>query len=244
MYDNNMKTNDLKLVKPQEEFLRQVLFMKDDDKVLAVFPFYHEISDSEYENVVENFFDDMENVPPKNEFCLMTESEFGWGWIHNRMIAHLEIAELDEYEDFKNNMANWEKNVSEGKIDEQSFNDTRETLNSIGEIMDLGAEQAIVTIDYMKKINTIIELSMFSLIIIISSISGLSISRYINKSINKINSTIAECEVGNINARIGITNKDEIGNISQNFDSFISKVYLIMKDFQELSNQVVNQMIF
>ena len=98
MYDNNMKTNDLKLVKPQEEFLRQVLFMKDDDKVLAVFPFYHEISDSEYENVVENFFDDMENVPPKNEFCLMTESEFGWGWIHNRMIAHLEIAELDEYE--------------------------------------------------------------------------------------------------------------------------------------------------
>ena len=143
------------------------------------------------------------------------------------------------YEDFKNKMANWEKNVSEGKIDEQSFNDTRETLNSIGEIMDLGAEQAIITIDYMKKINTIIELSMFSLIIIISSISGLSISRYINKSINKINSTIAECEVGNINARIGITNKDEIGNISQNFDSFISKVYLIMKDIQELSNQVV-----
>ena len=143
------------------------------------------------------------------------------------------------YEDFKNKMTNWEKNVSEGKIDEQSFNDTRETLNSIGEIMDLGAEQAIITIDYMKKINTIIELSMFSLIIIISSISGLSISRYINKSINKINSTIAECEVGNINARIGITNKDEIGNISQNFDSFISKVYLIMKDIQELSNQVV-----
>src|SRR5574344_1388089 len=104
MYDNNMKTNDLKLVKPQEEFLRQVLFMKDDDKVLAVFPFYHEISDSEYENVVENFFDDMENVPPKNEFCLMTESEFGWGWIHKRMIAHLEIAELDEYEDFKNKL--------------------------------------------------------------------------------------------------------------------------------------------
>ena len=34
----------------------------------------------------------------------MTESEFGWGWIHNRMIAHLEIAELDEYEDFKNKL--------------------------------------------------------------------------------------------------------------------------------------------
>ena len=40
MYDNNMKTNDLKLVKPQEEFLRQVLFMKDDDRsALAIVKF-------------------------------------------------------------------------------------------------------------------------------------------------------------------------------------------------------------
>lgn len=143
------------------------------------------------------------------------------------------------YEDFKTKMAAWEKSVAEGKIDENSFSDTRETLNSIGEIMDLGAEQAILTIDSMKKINTIIELSMFSLILVISSISGLSISRYINKSINKINSTIAQCEIGNINSRIGITNKDEIGNISQNFDSFINKVYLTMKDIQKLSDEVV-----
>lgn len=70
------------------------------------------------------------------------------------------------YEDFKTKMAAWEKSVSEGKIDENSFSDTRETLNSIGEIMDLGAEQAILTIDSMKKINTIIELSMDRLYLI------------------------------------------------------------------------------
>lgn len=104
MYDNNMKTNDVKTVKPQEEFLRQVLFMKDEDKVLAVFPFYHEISDSEYDMVVENFFEESDNIPPKSEFCLMNEVEFGWGWIHNKMISHLEVAELEDYEDFRNKL--------------------------------------------------------------------------------------------------------------------------------------------
>lgn len=105
MYDNNMKPNEVKAVKhqPQEEFLRQVLFMKDDDKILAVFPFFHNISDNEYDMVIGNFFsDDNDDVPPKHEFCLMHEAEFGWGWIHNRMIEHLELAELEEYDEFRN----------------------------------------------------------------------------------------------------------------------------------------------
>lgn len=104
MHDNNMKADNMKTQEthPQEEFLRQVLFMKDDEKVLAVFPFYHNISDNEYEMVVGNFFDEDNDVPPKHEFCLMHESEFGWGWIHNKMIGHLEVAYEDEYEDFRN----------------------------------------------------------------------------------------------------------------------------------------------
>lgn len=100
-----MKSNTTKyaVTYPQEEFLRQVLFMKDDDKLLAVFPFYHNISDKEYELVVNNFYNDIEGgAPPKNEFCLMHEAEFGWGWIHNKMIEYLEIAEEEEYSDFRN----------------------------------------------------------------------------------------------------------------------------------------------
>lgn len=89
-------------LKPQEEFLRQVIFLKDEEKVLAVFPFYHEISNEEYESVIGNFYEeeDME-IPPKSQFCLMNEVEFGWGWIHNKMIAHLDVAETEDYVDFK-----------------------------------------------------------------------------------------------------------------------------------------------
>lgn len=95
----NQKTNK---IKPQEEFLRQLIFLKDDEKVLAVFPFYHEISNAEYHAVVENFYEDTGiAVPPKNEFCLMNEMEFGWGWIHNKMITYLEPAVADDYADFK-----------------------------------------------------------------------------------------------------------------------------------------------
>ena len=108
MYENNMKQNDVKktIIQPQEEFLRLVLFMKDDKKILAIFPFYHNISDAEYDMLIENFFDDTDNVnmPPKNEFCLMHELEFGWGWIHNKMIYYLELAEINEYLDLKNTL--------------------------------------------------------------------------------------------------------------------------------------------
>lgn len=104
MFENNMKSNTTKhaVIQPQEEFLRQVLFMKDDDKLLAVFPFYHNISDKEYDMVVNNFFSDDELIsPPKSEFCLMHEAEFGWGWIHKGMIEYLELAYEEEYGEFK-----------------------------------------------------------------------------------------------------------------------------------------------
>ncbi len=109
---NDSKTNK---IKPQEEFLRQLIFLKDDEKVLAVFPFYHEISDAEYHAVVENFYDEMDSVvPPKNEFCLMNEMEFGWGWIHNKMITYLEPAIEEEYFDFK-------KALVDSKVIKESF---------------------------------------------------------------------------------------------------------------------------
>ena len=99
---NNQKTNKLK---PQEEFIRQLIFMQDDDKVLAIFPFYHYISDEEYEVVIENFYDDADATPPpKNEFCLMNESDFGWGWVHNKMITALTVSTIDEYEDFRDTL--------------------------------------------------------------------------------------------------------------------------------------------
>lgn len=103
MNARNTKNMDDTLSAAPEQFVRQVIFMKDDDKILAVFPFYHRISDEEYNNVSESFFEtlDLDDVPDKNQFCLMYELEFGWGWIYNKMIPSLEVAEKDEYEEFK-----------------------------------------------------------------------------------------------------------------------------------------------
>ncbi len=101
---NTNETNETYSSKPQDEFIRQVLFLRDDDKILAVFPFYHEISDTEYNALLEGFYDELGNgtPPPKNEFCLINEQDFGWGWIHNKMVTYLEVAEYDEYDEFRN----------------------------------------------------------------------------------------------------------------------------------------------
>lgn len=105
MYENNMKTDSkVTTLRPQEEFLRQVIFLKDEEKVLAVFPFYHDISTAEYNQVIDTFFDDMDNIPPKNEFCLMNEQDFGWGWIHYKMVTYLEVAEQDDYAVFRDKL--------------------------------------------------------------------------------------------------------------------------------------------
>lgn len=100
----NMESNRMNNFKPQEEFIRNVLFMKDEDKILAVFPFYHEISETEYDMVIENFYESFDSTPPKTEFCLMNESEFGWGWINKKMITALELATAEEYETFRNTL--------------------------------------------------------------------------------------------------------------------------------------------
>lgn len=101
--DSKVKKSDY--LKPQEEFLRQVVFLKDDEKILAVFPFYHEISDAEYDTLVDTFFEKFEEEPPpKQQFCLMNEETFGWGWVHNKMITHLEVAETEDYEEFRDKL--------------------------------------------------------------------------------------------------------------------------------------------
>lgn len=106
MYNmSNSKNINHNHLKPQEEFLRQVIFLRDDDKILAIFPFYHYISDKEYEDLIDAFFEKFEeDPPPKNEFCLMNEESFGWGWIHNRMITHLDVAVEEEYGEFKDKL--------------------------------------------------------------------------------------------------------------------------------------------
>jgi len=77
-----------------EEFLRQVVFMGDGEKVLSIFPFYHLIKDEEYENFIEEY----EYISSKNDLCLMYEIEFGWGWIQGKLLYQLEILPFDEYQ--------------------------------------------------------------------------------------------------------------------------------------------------
>ena len=144
------------------------------------------------------------------------------------------------FEKFKINIAKFENSISSGNIDSESFDGTRDQINLMGELVDKGAEQSIVEIKSLEKVTENIERIMYTLVILITSIFSYIISKYINSSIIRINKTIKECEDGNMNVRIGITKNDEIGEISKNLDSFLSKIQIIIRDIQNLSEEVSN----
>ena len=153
------------------------------------------------------------------------------------------------FDNFSKAILAWEDSVKSGKIDDKLFDGARSQINIIGEIVDLGADIALKDIFAMKKLNETIEIIMFSLAVLISLLTGLLISSYINKSINRIKVTITECEKGNISERIGIVEKDEIGEISKEFDEFIESIAKIIGkikqssiDLDKNSENVSNQM--
>ena len=144
------------------------------------------------------------------------------------------------FDNFQKKLSEWEKESNAGKINEEKFDSAREELNKMGELIDKGAEQSIKDIKDMKKLSQIIETVMYFLIVLITLSFGYIISRYINKSIFKINEVLSKCEVGDMSCRINIKKDDEIGDISKKFDSFIEKIHLIIKDIQKLSDEVAN----
>lgn len=83
-----------------DDFSRLVVFMRDDEKVLAIFPFDHSIDEQNYRKVIDAFYSGQSRVPRKNEFCLMNESSFGFGWVHRDMVDNLEVANRDDYNEF------------------------------------------------------------------------------------------------------------------------------------------------
>ena len=141
---------------------------------------------------------------------------------------------------FKKKLADWENQTNSVVIDETKFNSARNELNKMGELIDKGAEQSINDIKDMKKLSQIIETIMYLLIILITLSFGYIISRYINKSISKINEILSKSEQGDMAARININKNDEIGDISKKFDSFIEKIHVIIKDIQNLSQEVAS----
>lgn len=80
-----------------DDFARQVVFMRDNDKVLAIFPFDHSIDDPNYQKVIDAFFSGHNEIPKKHEFCLMHEASFGFGWVHRDMISNLELTQREDY---------------------------------------------------------------------------------------------------------------------------------------------------
>ena len=111
---------------------------------------------------------------------------------------------------FKKKLADWENQTNSVVIDETKFNSARDELNKMGELIDKGAEQSINDIKDMKKLSQIIETIMYLLIILITLSFGYIISRYINKSISKINEILSKSEQGDMAARININKNDSV----------------------------------
>jgi len=80
-----------------EYFKRDMIFLKDKELILSVFPFNHDIKDDEFEALLSMYSLEEIDFLDKSDFCLMYEKEFGWGWILKDTILDLDIPSYNEY---------------------------------------------------------------------------------------------------------------------------------------------------
>jgi len=92
------------------EFARQILFLKDAETVIALFPFHHQLSDSDYQETLNNIEDvesyPEETLPTKHDYCLMFTTDLGWTWVDKRLIYNMDEAEEEEYLEMMNLLLN------------------------------------------------------------------------------------------------------------------------------------------
>ncbi len=143
----------------------------------------------------------------------------------NHEIAKYDI--FESYKRFSDKYNQWTKDgIEEGE--DKYFSDARSELDIMGELIDSIAEKSVKDISRMKKTNDIIGAFYLLIIIIISLILSLNISKYLTRKIEEIRFVIGECEYGDLTKRISIEKNDEISDISTKFNMFADRLEKII----------------
>ena len=112
----------------------------------------------------------------------------------------------------------------------------------------LGVLEVVVSTEAIDKILESNKKSVITntliLMVIISSISGVFILFLVNRPLKKISEGITELSNGNLNYKIGIKSKDELGQVANEFNmmaSKLNKAYREIKDWSETLNHKVEE---
>ena len=103
----------------------------------------------------------------------------------------------------------------------------------------------------LANIDTIVETNVKSVIehsligtIVISVLIGFLITVFVNKPINKINEGIEELSKGNLNYKISLNSRDELGQVALQFNDMsgkLDKAYQEIKEWNETLNEKINE---
>ncbi|WP_105615751.1 methyl-accepting chemotaxis protein [Vallitalea okinawensis] len=101
-------------------------------------------------------------------------------------------------------------------------------------------DNQINTLDNLANIGRIIIIATTIICLILSLIIGLNRARAIVKPINEVNAILEEIAngKGDLSKRINVKSKDEIGELANHFNGFISKINELIKSIQKTADML------
>jgi methyl-accepting chemotaxis protein len=155
------------------------------------------------------------------------------------------------YEDFKNKFNSWidisssrisENNMIYSEIIEEDklFEEAREDVNIIGEIIQAGADKAMLEKQNLKKSNEISLFIIFGLIIILTIVIGFIIYSSIINIINKLSNSIKKIKdgSGDLTKTIQLNTKDELNDLGKDLNQFIFTLNNLIKAIKEKTSEL------
>lgn len=154
------------------------------------------------------------------------------------------------YNSFEVNFNEW-KNSSQELIDTKttpanwntSFNLTRDEIDKIGEIIELGAKNMIdIQNKNVNKSNSRVIIIDVIMLILTTLFTYVSIKFIIN-SIKELVELMDEVKLGNLNVKAKSVSKDELGKLCTNFNEMIHNIRSLLTEAKQVSEEVSNASI-
>jgi hypothetical protein len=134
---------------------------------------------------------------------------------------------FEHYDEFTEHYAKWlelanaAKNTYQVGADySKIFDDAREHINSIGEIIDLGAQQAIAENNAEKDEMIISMLIIDAVVLVLILVLSVLLIRAITGPLKKSVAMLQDMVKGRLSRRLNLKQRDEIGVLGENLDLF------------------------
>jgi methyl-accepting chemotaxis protein len=120
------------------------------------------------------------------------------------------------------------------------FKTTYDSFDSIIQVEITLADQLYKESEYSFVRSIIVFLSIVAVSIFLGIIMTIRISRAVSKPVNKVTQKLKEISEngGDLRQRIGLTTKDEVGDLSRAFDSFMNKLQSMIRDVSSSAHSI------